>query len=646
MKDSKKSHAERSNPLKEVRKTGGGDKGLPTARRHSAGNTVSPGKLGLNPVSANGTTGTDATSGVPGASNDQGRIRLPAVTDLNVSVLTGDDGDLYHLFEALGQTVVISSKTVVENRLQIMSALRRIGILAVSPAIKSEVSQRIEVAQHDAKTIVATRVGFEKRAIPRYFVYGDGAVISPDTELRVVSLIENSGRFRSSGKLSTYEEGIAKVIREQPVPTTLFFYALTQVLKPFVSATRYKAENMIFELVGDTTTFKSALTCTLAGTIWGEGHSPEGYARSWNMSDQAIEDLFVSFNDHLLILDEATLAHTNEKLRAEKILNTVHRLSSGQGRARTGAVSGGHSVAMLSNSNQPMRSILSVTTTEEVRRALEVRLVSFQLVNKEASFFSSVPSGYDSIHDAMDEVFTTTKENYGLLARRYILNVLRLAQQDGDALIMHIGDLIAKFLKGIEAQDEVSYRRAQPFALAYAAAVIAFETGTLSKKHWGKVKRSIRRAWIEYGAAKSIAAGDPRIVAYMNDTSNLFVDARDGTKPHILDENFKKVAGIFYYGKDKALCLAVPSGVIKNLNMSSAALKGLKTEGVLRAGKNLQSKLFLRQVSKEKKLDVFYVFKVPEIPIHTKLRRDNRGKMIGRWFATANLPVARQSQGR
>ncbi|PDT20043.1 hypothetical protein CO674_29790 [Rhizobium hidalgonense] len=633
MKKPTKSPAERSTTHKDAGKKGVSGKGSPTAPTHPAANTGSVGKLGLNPNSAKWiervgpNTGphrpgkSPAPSAIAGVS-DAGQTKLPAVSDLNVSILTGDDGDVYHRFEALGRAVVISSKMVVENRLQIMGALRRIGILAVSPAIKNEISQRIESAEHDVKTIVATRVGFEKTDIPRYFVYGDGTVISPDPELRVISLVEDRGRFRSSGELSNYEEGIAKVIREQPVPVTLFFYALIQVLKPFVSATRYKAENMVLELVGDTSTFKSALTCTLAGTVWGEGHSPEGYARSWNMSDQAIEDLFVAFNDHLLILDEATLAHANEKSRADKILNAVHRLSSGQGRARPGDAIEGHSVTMLSNSNQPMRSILSVTTTEEVRRALEVRLISFQLANKEASFFHGPPAGYSSVRDAMHKLFATTKENYGLLARKFILNVLTCAQQDSGSLIRTIEKSIAKFLQGINLEDEVSHRRVQPFALAYAASVVAFNTGTLRKKHWGKVKRSIKQAWAEYGAANSGVAGDPRIIAYMNDTSKWFVDAREGAKPQISDLNFRKVAGIFYLGKDKSLRLAVPNAAISNMKMSAAALKQLKKEGVLRAGKSLQTKLALRHVNDKNKTDVFYVFKVLEIPAPTRLFRD------------------------
>ncbi|MBX4918355.1 DUF927 domain-containing protein [Rhizobium bangladeshense] len=640
MKNTKNTRLDRLKALKKRSEGDVGDKGLATAARHPAAGAGSVGKLGLNPNSAKGTIRSEPNSGpyshikcqppsapqaIAGA-NDADQTRLPVVSDLSVSILTGDDGDLYHRFEALGRTVVFPSKMVIENRLQIMGALPRIGILAVSSAIKNEISLRIESAKRDEKTIVATRVGFEKRGVPRYFVYGDGTVISPAADLRVISLVEDRGRFRSNGELSIYEEGIADIIREQPVPVTLFFYALIQILKPFVSATRYKAENMMFELVGGTTTFKSALTSTLAGTVWGEGHSREGYARSWNMSDQAIEDLFVAFNDHLLILDEATLAHTHEKARADKILNAVHRLSSGQGRTRTGAVAEGHSVTMLSNSNQPMRSILSVTATEEVLRALEVRLISFQLGNRKTGFFHSLPSGYSSVDSAMNKLFATTKDNFGLLARRYILNVLTRAQQDSDALIRDIEKSIAKFMRGIILTDAVSHRRAQPFALAYAAAVIAFDTGTLKKEHWGKVKRNIRRAWTDYGAANSVVAGDERIVAYMSDTSKVFVDARGKAKPHIVDENFKKVAGIFYCGRDDALCLAVPNAAIKDMKLSAAALKKLKKEGVLRAGKSLQTKLALRRVKDENKVDVFYVFKVPEIPAPTKLSRDPGNK--------------------
>lgn len=621
MKDSAKHPVEHSSTRAGGKEKGAGSEGLATAPKKRPTIVITK-NLGLNPNSGDK---AKKTNGRIAPDDNAGPPKIATVFDLQVKILTGDDGDMYYHFTAFDRSIIRSSRDVVESRLQVMAALRLIGILAVSSDIKTEISQRIEAAKFDSDAIVATRTGYEKSGSPRYFVYGDGAVICPDPKLKVVSLIQDHGRFKSKGDLSAYEEGIARVIRNQPVPITLFFYSLTQVLKPFVSSTRYKAENMIFELVGDTSTFKSALTCTLAGTVWGEGHSPEGYARSWNMSEQAIEDLLVSFNDHLLILDEATLAHTNEKLRAAKISDIVHKVSSGQSRARTGVIAGGHSVAMLSNSNQPMRSILAVTTTEEVRRALEVRLISFHLTQKNASFFQSVPNGHTSVHSAMGALFATTKDNFGLLARAYITSILAFALKDEKALVKSIEKSITKFLKKIDldATDEISYRRAQPFALTYAAAVLAFQTGTLTRTHWGKVKRTILRAWRQYGFTANAVEGDARIVAYMRDTSKKFVDARDGTKPRILDKNFGLVAGIFYHGKDKALCLAVPNKAISAMRLSTAALKRLKAEGVLRAGKSLQTKLVLRSHKNEKRLDVYYVFKIPEIPSGTTLLRDS-----------------------
>ncbi|MGO6724543.1 DUF927 domain-containing protein [Rhizobium ruizarguesonis] len=623
MKDSKKSHAERSNPLKEVRKTGGGDKGLPTARSHNVGDVAIVDKLGLAPSSAvkRNRADNDSVRHPPSA-------EIVAVSDLNVSILTGDDKDIYYLFEARGRTIVKPSKEVIEKRLQVLADLRHIGIMATSRNIKAEIGSSIDKATLDPSIIVATRVGFEKAPSPRYFVYGDGTVIAPNADLRVISLTEDKGHFMSAGDLRTYEEGLAKVLRNQSVPTTLFFFGLMSVLKPFVAGTGYKAENMMFELVGPTTTYKSALTCTLAGSAWGKGHGGDGYARSWNMSDQKIEDLFLEYDDHLLILDEATLADTDEKKRAVKILNTVHRMSSGQGRARSGMDAHSHSVTMLSTSNQPMRLIL--LETEEVRRALEVRLVSFQLPNEARSFFDTVPEGFSNVDDAMRHAFIVTGSNYGVLAREYIRNVLKLSMRDGSKLTALIQRSISKFLRTVGMDvgdtDAVSYRRVQPFALAYAAAVVAFKAGTLEKEQWGRVKNSIRRAWIRYGDTKPSIAGDPRIVSYLSAASNRFVDVRDGKKAWIHQDKLEQVAGYLFTAKDKALCLAVPAIARHNLNIPTAALKKLKRDGILRSGKNLQSKLILRRVGEKEIRDIFYVFKIPEIPTGTNLVRDPKNE--------------------
>ncbi|MBD8685997.1 MULTISPECIES: DUF927 domain-containing protein [unclassified Rhizobium] len=553
---------------------------------------------------------------------------LATPSELNVTILKGDDSQLYYLFEARGRRFVRSSKLVIEQRQKVWGDLGQLSILAASADDKKKVNEQIENPKKSENALVATRVGYERTKIPRYFVYGDGTVITPHNDLQVISVVGNSNRVSSSGNLDLYETEIAKIIRDQSVPITLFFFGLSSVVKPFVSGNGHKAENFMFELVGRSSTYKSALTCTLAASAWGKGHTSDGYARDWNMSEQKIEELLLDFNEHLLILDEATLAHPREKERAEKILNTVHRLSSGQGRARTGTDSLSHSVSMMSTSNQPMHLILPAS--DEVRRALEVRLISFQLPTTKSSFFDVAPEGFSTIDDAMQHLFRITADNYGLLAKAYINTVLEALNKDPNEISAVLNSAISKFLKKADLKQsnsdkDISFRRVQPFALSYAIAVLGIHLGLLKKKKWGHVKRTILRAWNNYGAPQPAILDHPRIVAYMNDAENSFVDARVGSKPTISDKEFLKVAGFIFLGKDKKLHLAIPAGRSKNLGISSAVMKNLKAEGVLRAGeKDLQTKRVLRISGQDEKRDAFYIFRIHQIPEEVAFYKRNK----------------------
>lgn len=624
MKNSTKGTLVAPKALKAAHSTRLADKGFATAPREVAKIGASQ-KPGLGTVSAIGVekaVRNSATPAVVDAARSAQPTALAKPTELDVSIVTGDDGDLYHLFSARGRQIVRPSKIVVEKRSQALGDLSQIGILAVSQVDKKEITKRIEAATENRDIIVATFVGFEKGKTPRYYVFGDGTVITPDEKFNVVPILGSNDRIKSSGELSTFEDRLAKILRDQTVPLTLFFFALTPLVKPFVSGTGYKAENTMIELVGPTSTYKSALACTLAGSLWGNGHSSERYARDWNMSNQKIEELFLELNDHLLVLDEATLADTNDRMRAEKIMNTVHRLSSGQGRARSGLGTHTHSVAMISTSNQPIRQILH--TSEDVQRALEVRLISFQLPSSAQSFFDNTPEGFSSVKSAMNDLFEVTSQNYGLLARVFIADILVLVKSDREKITAMIKKSMTKFLSKIglnhENSDGVIFRRAQTFALIYATAALAFHVGTLKKKRWGRVKHTICHAWNQYGHLQSSAADDLYVAAYMSDPSNTFADARGENKPLISDKKFAQLAGLVCNAKDKALLLCVPSGCKEKLGIPVAALKHLKETGILRSGsKNLLSKRILRCDKTGKKRDAFYVFKINSLPSNIDL---------------------------
>lgn len=607
---------------------GGVKKGLTTAPHGNAKSRPS-GKVGLGPISEPSKKASAALkatglptkkSGLGPVSNEVESASRASVKDLVIECVGGDDGLIYYLFTAKGEELVLPATDVVGPQQKVFAELTKIRIVASARKDRDEIKAKIEAAKSGTST-VATIPGYERATRPRYFVYGDGHVILGERLLRIHPRTSGNQTFERAGSLEAYETGVAPVLRNQAIPLTVFFFGLSQVIKPFAQAAGINAENMMMDLVGKSTNYKTALTSTVAGSIWGKPDRVGGYSHRWNMSAQKIEEFFKDHNNHLLILDEATLADKDPKKRGDVILNVVHRLSSGESRARTGEAVTGHSLTMLSNSNEPMRTILAAG--EDVIEALEVRLISFKLPTRETGFFDSVPEEFSSIGAAMNQIFATTQTNHGLLARKLILEVLGYVRRDHDGLVEVIKTAFDKFMRAAGQSEAdmatLPYRRVQSFALAYATAVVAFKTKTLHKKHWGRVKRTLLRAWNEHANAQK-TDGDPRFNDYMTDPSHVFADARGSGKPEISDKAFKKIDGIVFTGKDNKLCLAVPVHAMAKLKYSAAKLKQLKKDEILRAGGNLQSKLRLRRVGNDEKRDVFYVFRLTAVSSRTPFK--------------------------
>ncbi len=614
MNGNKKSGVKRVYLDAERFKGGVGDEGLATAPRRVPDQVTVHAhrtKPGLGPVLATASSSKDLSAQ---------SLRVP-ISELRITLLKGDSGHLYYLVAARDNYRILPAEDVTASHSKVMSVLSGIGILATDKAEKAAVWEKIHNPVEDPESVVATRRGFEQRPIPRYFHYGNGDVITCAPSLRVYSLTNNPGGFDRIGKLRVYEKAVSSVLRNQAIPLTVFFVGLSEALKPFLAAAGYNDENMMVDLVGRSTSYKTALTSGVAGSIWGRPHRQNGYARRWSMTEQKIEDYFRDFNNHLLILDEATLAHRDLKRRGEVISDVVFRMSSGMGRARTGESAASHSLTVLSSSNDPMKTILA--SSPEGQEALGVRLISFSMPERDTRFFDTVPDGFKSVAEAMTEVIAVIQSNHGLLARRFIRNILQRVNGDYPAFLNLLKEAMEEFLKagGFGACDagEIEYRRAQPLALAYATAVIAFDTGTLRGNRWGNVRKTVLRAWFRYGCTQVIKQGDPRFNEYMEDPANVFVDLRDGGKPELSDDALAGIAGFIRYRKDRTLSIAVTKTAVKGrLGYSPALLKQLQRQGVLLAKKEQRMKLALRLVHGREKRDAFYVFALRGVPDRIK----------------------------
>ncbi|TNM66216.1 DUF927 domain-containing protein [Aliirhizobium smilacinae] len=620
MKDSTKHRVKRSNIAADGKKSGVGDKGLATAPMIRP----SPSKCRNTP--------SHEQPAAPALSQKQGlapesaqrfhsdtRVQL---SNVSVTLVRGDDDLLYYRFYAEGRHALIPAPEVITNDSRVFGELAKIDVLATLPEQKRLIKALIAGAQVEDGSKVVTRLGYEDADIPRYFVYGDGSIISPVEVSNIYPLVGSNKVFASKGRFQAYEFFVSAALRNQSIPITVFFFALSEVIKPFAVAAGLNVENKIMELVGGSTNYKSALTSIVAASAWGFATQQDGYAKRWNMTDNKIEEYFRDYNSHLLVLDEATLASKDVHKRGEMIANVVHRVSSGQGRGRSGVEDRGHSVTVLSNSNQPIRSLLP--PEQDVIDALEVRLISFQMPQRANGFFDTIPLNSDAVGTAMGRVFRTVQKHHGLAARRLIRKLLNLAISDKAHLQNIIEKAVAKFLKaaGMISADvgTLDHRRIQPFALAYATAVVSFKTGAFHKQRWGKVRRSILRAWTDHASLGRETSQDSHLHSYMTDSGNSFVDCRSGSKPEISDGTFGKLAGFFITGRDGRLYLAVPASQVESMGLSKAALKTWKSKGLLRADSGgLQTKLRLRKVKGQEKQDAFYRFLLAAVPDKVKL---------------------------
>lgn len=545
---------------------------------------------------------------------------LAAIAASSVVRVTADDGSPHYVWEREGKMVAISAVDVVQALAKVYTALFPLGILAVSAAMKRAVRQKLESAPESNAIIVATRGGFERADRPRFYASADGTIISSVPGLKVLFAGKNA-RFEGLGRFRWYEREMARVIKDQPIPLLVFFYALTPVLQPFAKKAGFLVQNTILEVSGRSSRYKSSITNFVAGSVWGGSSEPLGFADSWNLTPAKAEEIFRDQNYALVVFDEAASAGGSEKDRGQIIGNVVHRLSAGKERGRMGEMSDYYNVMALSNSNESLTSILA--SAPEVKTALEVRLITLRVPTRETGTFEFVPYGYETVDKAMEDVFKLTEGHRGKLAKRFIADILSWSSRDHEELSSTIRAAVDDFMSRVGLQranaDPVEVRRAKPFALAYASAVLAFRAGTLQKKRWGAVRRTLQRAWFRYGRLSMAGNSPAGLNEFLADQSKLIVDIPLGDRPEIPSKAFSRIDGFIYRDKKHRPYLAMtPSMVSKHLNLTASRLKKLKTEGTLHAGKHLQTRLRLRLEEGREKRESFYLFSITTVPDHAQ----------------------------
>lgn len=553
---------------------------------------------------------------------------------LIVDLIPVDEGGEAYLFSYAGKRLAIPVEQFITGRQTALVSISRLGVRLVNRRAHNAFDNLLEAAVKREDVIAVTRLGYDRRKghelRPQYFAYGDGTIYRSKEAPDCVVCFPAQKNFGRRGSRKAQEEAIANGIRNQAAPSLVFFVGLAPVLQPYAKEAGLMIENVLVEMVGPTSTYKSNLTTIVAGSIWGGNpNSKLGYAHGWNATANKHEELCALHNNSLLVLDEATMAASNAKLRGEVILNVTHRLSSGQTKGRLGEDTVNFELLALSNSNESLLSILSEAS--EVERASEVRLIAIKCPARETGYFDSIPDGYRSIEAAMGDLRSACGENFGHIARRFIREILKWSERDHPGLIARIRGHMQSFLSaagmapGIAASDDL--RRAKVFALAHAASELALETGVLRKKLWGDTRKPLLRAWRKYGQRRRSSIVDDPLGTFLADPHKRLVDVTDGSKPEITDKQLREVDGFIYRGRGNELLLCMtPAAMKAQFAFSSARLKTLKRRGILRCNKKLKRMVRVRSVDSVAKLEAFYAFKIAAIPPHARPYSNGTGK--------------------
>jgi len=544
------------------------------------------------------------------------------IDDLIVEKIYTDQGEIVILFRGGSERLIVPLDEFAGDP----KALRRQAQNFFGRVVnKTEMDALIGAAQKakpNPKVVAVTRPGFPMfdSTAPYYFAFPNGKVItSVKSEIDYIAIFQANTQAETKGSPGIFNILVGNIIRNQPIPILLLFMALSPILQPFARLIGFNVENFILELVGPTGTQKSTLTTLMAGSIWGGGSSKLGYGRSWNTTVNAVEAICSKYHNCLLILDEASAVGATPAARALMKFNFAHRLSLGIGKSRLGEADGiPFSLAAFSNSNEPLMD--NLTGSRDVRAAGDVRVLTFDCADRQHGYL--LPGSGRSAHivEPGRDLRAVVQEHYGHLAPAFITLVLQRSQANFDGFKSELTRLMERFLDfaNVDRANETQMRRVKPFALTYACASLAIDSGVVTIDAFGKVRTAIKKAYRLFVSQGSGRDARAEVRAFLANTDSKIRECKSGRKIEMSDQKFSTYDA-FIFEVHGTRHLGIPHAKIEqNFVLPRGLIADLAHAGLLvkNDGNQFQKRIRARNGVEIK--DRFYVIKVTSWPPHLK----------------------------
>jgi hypothetical protein len=234
-----------------------------------------------------------------------------------------------------------------------------------------------------------------------------------------------------------------------------------------------------FHLRGGSSSGKTTLA-ELAGSIWGGG-GPQGFAKSWRSTANALEGVAAAHSETLLVLDELALVAADEAGPA------AYQLASGSAKSRSRADGGlrnqaGWRVMILSTGEIGLADhVRSGKRGERAMTGQEVRLLDLEADGGAGLGVWSRKINGLSPADFSDRLRGAAKQHYGHAGPAFVENLV----SDLEAAKQEAVSFIAEFEKrnALEGDTGQVRRALRRFAIVVAAGEMAIRANILP---WGE----------------------------------------------------------------------------------------------------------------------------------------------------------------
>jgi putative DNA primase/helicase len=376
-----------------------------------------------------------------------------------------------------------SMEQITSNPDSLYKALTNAGVNLFTRKAKTGVLELLQDHKRVPSTFkVATRLGWNSGAIVRPDEIVGSARPPLETEFGNLDP-QMLAKYRSGGTLQEWQTNIASICIGNSRLIFAVSLAFTGPILRFVRGPRGGG----FQLWGDQETGKTTATM-VAGSVWGcntgTGDREIGFAETWHTTASQVEITALAHNDCLLILDETTLAGSDDRSRAQVVITVTMTLAQLREKQRMTNVGSARSwrCYFFSTSNLTLDA-LADRGKVVLDDALRSRLTEIPLPAAGKGIYE-VLHGFAAGENLTDTLVVRCRKYYGTAGRAFERRLVEDRKKDVKQLRESLAGWRNEYIRVLKskAQAEVLkplQRSTGRCATVYAAGRLALQYGIL-----------------------------------------------------------------------------------------------------------------------------------------------------------------------